>query len=39
MREGKKISVDIFNETNVPELVHWHGQHVGAVEDGAGGAG
>jgi FtsP/CotA-like multicopper oxidase with cupredoxin domain len=35
MREGKKISVDIFNETNVPELVHWHGQEVGAAEDGA----
>jgi FtsP/CotA-like multicopper oxidase with cupredoxin domain len=35
MREGKKISVDIFNETDVPELVHWHGQQVGAVEDGA----
>src|ERR1700743_1643113 len=35
MREGKKISVDIFNETDVPELVHWHGQEVGAIEDGA----
>jgi FtsP/CotA-like multicopper oxidase with cupredoxin domain len=35
MREGRKISVDIFNETDVPELVHWHGQEVGPVEDGA----
>src|ERR1700733_400499 len=35
MREGRKISVDIFNETDVPELVHWHGQEIGAVEDGA----
>ena len=35
MREGKRIGVDIFNDTDVPELVHWHGQAVSAEADGA----
>ena len=35
MKEGKRISVDIFNETDVSELVHWHGQAVSAEADGA----
>src|ERR1700733_5788238 len=25
MREGKTVSVDVINDTDVPELVHWHG--------------
>ena len=25
MREGKPVSVDVINDTDVPELVHWHG--------------
>ena len=28
MREGKPISVDVINETDTPELVHWHGMHL-----------
>ena len=35
VKEGKKVSVDIFNDTDVPELVHWHGQAVTAEADGA----
>jgi FtsP/CotA-like multicopper oxidase with cupredoxin domain len=35
MKEGKRISVDVFNDTDVPELVHWHGQQVSAEADGA----
>jgi FtsP/CotA-like multicopper oxidase with cupredoxin domain len=35
MKEGKRISVDLFNDTDVPELVHWHGQSVSAETDGA----
>ena len=35
MKEGKRISVDVFNDTDVPELVHWHGQNVTAEADGA----
>ena len=35
MKEGKRIGVDLFNDTDVPELVHWHGQNVTAQADGA----
>jgi FtsP/CotA-like multicopper oxidase with cupredoxin domain len=35
MKEGKPVHVDIFNDTDVPELVHWHGQQVSAESDGA----
>ena len=35
MKEEKRISVDVFNDTDVPELVHWHGQSVSAETDGA----
>ena len=35
MREGKEISVDVFNHTNVPELVHWHGQLIPSDADGS----
>lgn len=35
MREGKMTTVDVINDTDVPELVHWHGQLVPAEVDGA----
>jgi FtsP/CotA-like multicopper oxidase with cupredoxin domain len=35
MREGVPVTVDLFNETDTPELVHWHGQIVPAAVDGA----
>ena len=25
MREGVPLTVDLFNDTDVPEFVHWHG--------------
>src|ERR1700687_5154248 len=28
MREGKRVTVDVHNDTDMPELVHWHGQFV-----------
>ena len=34
MREGKPITVDVINNTDVPELVHWHGLLVPAEVDG-----
>ena len=34
MREGKPVTVDIFNDTDTPELVHWHGMLVPAGVDG-----
>jgi FtsP/CotA-like multicopper oxidase with cupredoxin domain len=35
MREGVPVTVEVHNHTDVPELVHWHGQIVQAEVDGA----
>src|ERR1700680_5288806 len=39
MREGKPVTVEVINDTDVPELVHWHGLFIppggGGVEGGA----
>ena len=35
MREGKPVNVEVINETNAPEMVHWHGLHIPANVDGA----
>ena len=35
MAEGKQISVDVFNQTDVSELVHWHGQLIPSEVDGS----
>jgi FtsP/CotA-like multicopper oxidase with cupredoxin domain len=34
-REGQRVVVDVFNDTDTPELVHWHGQMVPSDVDGA----
>jgi FtsP/CotA-like multicopper oxidase with cupredoxin domain len=34
MREGKQVSVDVINETDTPEFVHWHGMLIPAEVDG-----
>jgi FtsP/CotA-like multicopper oxidase with cupredoxin domain len=34
-REGVPVTVDLFNETDTPEFVHWHGQIIPASVDGA----
>src|ERR1700722_4085930 len=34
MREGKTVSVDVINDTDVPELVHWHGMLIPSEVDG-----
>src|ERR1039458_10558449 len=28
LKEGKRVTVDIRNETDTPEQLHWHGQFV-----------
>jgi FtsP/CotA-like multicopper oxidase with cupredoxin domain len=33
--EGKPVIVDIYNDTDTPELVHWHGQTIPSEADGA----
>ena len=35
MREGAPITVEVVNETDVPEQVHWHGLLIPADVDGA----
>lgn len=35
LREGVPVTVDLFNDTDVPEFVHWHGLIVPADVDGA----
>ena len=35
MREGQRVTVDVENETDVPEYVHWHGLFVPSEVDGA----
>jgi FtsP/CotA-like multicopper oxidase with cupredoxin domain len=35
MREGKRVTVDVHNDTDMPELVHWHGQFVASDVDGS----
>lgn len=34
-KEGRRTWVDVFNDTDSPEQLHWHGQHVGVDVDGA----
>ena len=33
--EGRRVVVDIHNDTDTPELVHWHGQMIPSEVDGA----
>ena len=34
MREGKPVTVDVINDTDTPELVHWHGMLISPEVDG-----
>jgi len=34
-KEGQAVTVDIFNDTDSPEQLHWHGQRVPVDVDGA----
>jgi FtsP/CotA-like multicopper oxidase with cupredoxin domain len=33
--EGQRVVVDVHNDTDTPELVHWHGQMIPSEVDGA----
>ena len=35
MREGKPVTVEVINDTDAAELVHWHGLFVPSEVDGA----
>jgi len=34
-KEGQQVTVDVRNETDTPEQLHWHGQAIPADVDGA----
>jgi FtsP/CotA-like multicopper oxidase with cupredoxin domain len=34
-KEGQRVTVDLHNDTDTPELVHWHGQMIPSDVDGA----
>jgi FtsP/CotA-like multicopper oxidase with cupredoxin domain len=34
-KEGQPVVVDVFNDTDTPEQLHWHGQFVPTDADGA----
>jgi len=34
-KEGRQVTVDIYNDTDTPEQLHWHGQEVSVDADGA----
>jgi FtsP/CotA-like multicopper oxidase with cupredoxin domain len=35
LKEGQPVTVDIYNDTGIPEQLHWHGQMGGTDVDGA----
>jgi FtsP/CotA-like multicopper oxidase with cupredoxin domain len=35
LKEGRSVVVDIHNDTDTPEQLHWHGQRVGVDVDGS----
>ena len=35
MKEGQTVTVEVFNETNADEVVHWHGLHIPSEVDGS----
>ena len=34
-KEGREATIDVFNDTDVPEQLHWHGQKISTEVDGA----
>ena len=35
LKEGQRVTVDVHNDTDVPEQLHWHGQFLPIDVDGA----
>src|ERR1019366_6356645 len=35
LREGRQVSIDIRNDTDVDDIIHWHGLYLPATADGA----
>lgn len=35
LKEAERVIVDVYNDTDTPELVHWHGRMISNQVDGA----
>jgi FtsP/CotA-like multicopper oxidase with cupredoxin domain len=35
LRDGRPVTIDVFNDTDTPEQLHWHGQLVSVDVDGS----
>lgn len=35
MQEGRPITIDVYNDSSIPELVHWHGLWIPPEVDGS----
>jgi FtsP/CotA-like multicopper oxidase with cupredoxin domain len=35
VREGAPVTIDVVNQTTVPDIIHWHGLHIPSIADGA----
>jgi len=35
LREGRPVTINVINDAGYPDIVHWHGLYLPAVEDGA----
>ena len=35
LREGQPVAIDLFNDSDTPEQLHWHGQRLPVEVDGA----
>jgi len=35
LREGKPVAINVVNDSGYPNLIHWHGLFIPAVQDGA----
>ena len=35
LKEGERVTIDVRNDTDTPEQLHWHGQEVSTEVDGA----
>ena len=35
LKEGQQVAIDVYNDTDTPEQLHWHGQMIPTDVDGA----
>ncbi len=35
LREGQQVTIDVVNETDSADIVHWHGLEIPSLQDGA----